>query len=206
MEIDAQRLSQHYASMSDQELMAVDRNELTDIAAKCYDWEIKKRGISFQQPETSTEATTTTTHWTGRLPTVKEPDDEETFIATTFSDMAGSDADEAVALLKAAGIPARVDIQVMDPQPYNPKRITEYQVLVPSALGLEATSVLDKEFFNPTLEQQWKTDLASLSDEDLSQLNVDALCAGFLDRAARIRKAYLEEVARRRQTKAQAGS
>ena len=69
--------------------------------------------------------------------------------------------------------------------------------MVPDALSLQATSVLDTAIFNGRLEADWKTQLESLSDEELTALNVDALCAGMLDRVERLRKAYKSEVARR---------
>jgi hypothetical protein len=43
----------------------------------------------------------------------------------------------------------------------------------------------------------WKTQLESLTDQQLVRLNVDDICAGLLDRAARLRKAYLAELSRR---------
>ena len=70
--------------------------------------------------------------------------------------------------------------------------------MVPAALILKATSVLDKAIFNPGIEADWKTQLASLSDDELRELSADDICAGLIDRVERLRRAYESEVARRR--------
>jgi hypothetical protein len=62
--------------------------------------------------------------------------------------------------------------------------------MVPEALNLQAASVLDTAIFNERAVVDWKTQLESLSDEELAALNIDALCAGLLDRVERMRKAY----------------
>jgi hypothetical protein len=46
-------------------------------------------------------------------------------------------------------------------------------------------------------EAEFRTQLSVLSDQDLLKLDPDILCAGLLDRAARIKKAYKEEMAER---------
>jgi hypothetical protein len=70
--------------------------------------------------------------------------------------------------------------------------------MVPAASILKATSVLDKAIFNPEIEADWKTQLESLSDDELRELSLDDICAGLLDRVDRLRRAYKSEVARRR--------
>ena len=70
--------------------------------------------------------------------------------------------------------------------------------MVPGALSLKAASVLDKEIFNPEVEAGWKTYFETLKDSELRALNPEILCAGLLDQVTRLKRAYAEEVARRR--------
>jgi hypothetical protein len=62
--------------------------------------------------------------------------------------------------------------------------------MVPAAFSLKASSVLDRHLFNPELEETWRTHFDELSDEELRRLNSDDLCAGLLDRAARLKRVY----------------
>jgi hypothetical protein len=192
MPIDADQLRQRYESLSEDELIDLDRNLLTEIAQKCYDQEIKRRGISL--PIAGPEEN-------GPKSAVKKND--ETFVACSFTDLyrwpdhpASRSAEEARNALEAAGIPCRIDPVRVQPEPdlspYN-----EYRVVIPDACMLRAMSVLDKQVFNPRQEADWKTHLQSLSDDQLAQLNVDDICAGLVDRAARLRKAYVDEQRRR---------
>ena len=73
----------------------------------------------------------------------------------------------------------------------------EYSVMVPGALILEATSVLDREIFNPKAEAEWRIHFEMLSDEDLRALT-ETICAGLLDRVKRLKRAYDQEIARRK--------
>jgi hypothetical protein len=63
---------------------------------------------------------------------------------------------------------------------------------------MHATSVLDRDLFNAQQEESWRAHLEVLSDAELSRLNPKVFCAGLLDRAARMKKAYEDEVARRK--------
>ncbi len=69
--------------------------------------------------------------------------------------------------------------------------------MVPAPLTLKATSILDKEIFNPQLEADWRVHLESLTDTELADLNPDVICAGLLDRIGRLKRAYNDEVSRR---------
>jgi hypothetical protein len=69
--------------------------------------------------------------------------------------------------------------------------------MVPGALNLKATSILDKEVFNPQLESDWRIHFASLTDGELGALNPDVICAGLVDRIARLKRVYNDEISRR---------
>jgi hypothetical protein len=203
MPIDAEHLRQHYASLSDEDLLELDRNDLTAVAQKCYDREVERRGLSLAESESAEEgkAQEAMERWV-EAGEDDEASDDEPFVACTFTDYRGgssaADAGEAHAALQAAGIPSRIEVIEVEPEPVDPRPRTEYQVIVPSGLSLQATSVLDKEVFNPKNEADWKTHFEALSDDQLLRLNADAICAGYLDRAARLKKAYNDEVRRRK--------
>src|ERR1039457_7606329 len=55
MQIDRQELSAHYASLSDQELLELDRAELTEVAQRFYDSELAKRHLTPEDTETPVE-------------------------------------------------------------------------------------------------------------------------------------------------------
>ena len=55
MQIDRQELSAHYASLSDEELLELDRAELTEVAQRFYDSELAKRHLTREDTETPVE-------------------------------------------------------------------------------------------------------------------------------------------------------
>jgi hypothetical protein len=200
MAITIDQLRQHYASLSDEELENVNPGDLTEEAQQVFKAEINQRGISLQQATPVIEQEDT--EWE-QEDTTAEADDGETFVACSYVDSAGStaatDAEEAYRVLKAAGIPCRIEVNEVETGRPDGGTQIERQVVVPSALTLHATSVLDREIFNPQLETDWRTHLESLTDDQLRSLNVEEICAGLLDRASRLRKTYLHEIQRRKQ-------
>ena len=125
---------------------------------------------------------------------------EHAFPVTTFSgtDLGSTDAADALAALKKAGIPCEITKHEVDPadEPIGPPHI-EYRVMVPSAFGMQATSVLDIEIFNERFAAEWETQLEALSDEELRTVNIESLCAGLRDRAERLRSAYARVLKKR---------
>jgi hypothetical protein len=191
---------------------------LTEIAQQCYDEEIKRRGIvipedAFTDEETTDIGDDDSTEILDEDPSeiaaeeqtfteFEEPGDDEEFIACSFvahvGGSAASDAEEAYQALRAAGVPCRVKVVRVQPAPDEPKPYTEHRVLVPGSQNLHATSIIDKAFFNPRMEEDWKNLLEGLTNEQLLQFSADDLCAGLLDRAARLRRIYSEEISRRK--------
>jgi hypothetical protein len=62
---------------------------------------------------------------------------------------------------------------------------------------LWATSVLERDIFNPEFEEDWRTHLEALSDQEIRVLNPKAAFCGLFDRIERVTKAYNQELARR---------
>lgn len=157
MRIDTDELGRYYASISDEELCALDRSELSEAAQHVYDEEISRRKLEVRSANAS-EAEE------NRSP---PPSDIDATIVATPADPEG-------------GFPGGCS------------------VMVPGALLIHATSVLDRDVFNAKQAAEWRTLFADLTDEELSALDPEIFCAGLLDRAARLKRAYREEVARRK--------
>jgi hypothetical protein len=200
MTVNPDQLHQHYASLSDEALLAIDPNDLTEIAQKYYAGEIERRGLALPQSESSDDVNSAMEEWE-EDETGVEGDDDEPFIACAFSEIpngsSAADAEDAYRALKKAGIPCRIEVHAIETETGNNEQQTERQVIVPAAYSLHATSVLDRDLFNPRVVSDWKTHLQSLTDDQFLRLNVDDMCAGLLDRAARLKGAYMEERRRR---------
>jgi hypothetical protein len=190
VQINREDLSRHYASISDEELLAIDPSELTEVARECYDREVDRRQLG---AEAEAEAEPETAWAEADEDGDEEPDWLDTAAsACSFQVSPGGryaeDAGRASTILRDAGIPSRV--------------VSEEEglasVMVPGALILKASSVLDRDMFNEELEENWRTHFDHLTDEELRALRPDDLCAGLLDRAARLRRAYQEAVERRK--------
>ncbi|MBV9744125.1 MAG: hypothetical protein JO099_10200 [Acidobacteriia bacterium] len=196
MQVTDDDLRQYYASLSDDELSHIDRSDLTESAQKHYDREFAARHL-----------TTTKTAPTPQAVPKEEIDLEPLGVESDWIENAacpcswagvpGSNyapmTERAQEVLLAAGIPCHLSV---DPAPEG-EQYDQYRVLVPQAFNLKAISLLDREIFNPELEADWRTHFAELSDDELYALDPEDLCAGLLDRAERLRKAYSDEVARR---------
>lgn len=213
MQIDRQELHDYYASLSDEEILALDRVELTEVAQKYYDSEIAKRRLTPEETEILAEPHRSV------APLKPEDDGEEAGAALDFDTgaepdwlenaacaiafqafpggSAPSDADNARDVLLDEGIPSHIILNRQDP-PDDPQARYEYCVMVPGARNLEATSVLDRQIYNPKEEAMWRTHFEALSDAELRALSWEAICAGLQDRLARLKMAYDEEIARRR--------
>jgi hypothetical protein len=204
MRIDPQELRRHYASLPDGALEAINRDELSDIARPIFDEEVARRQLTeTTQPETIEEEPLEIDE---DLEIDEEPDPdwlEEAAVACSFtmrSSYGMSDiptASHARAVLRSAGIPCHVIMNEVPPAPVNPTPQRYLQLMVPGALALHATSILDKNVFNEDQEEEWRTNFEVLSDAELRALNPDIFCAGLLDRVARLRRVYDQEMARR---------
>ncbi len=200
MQIDVERLRRHYESLSDDELRALDREDLTEAAQQCYDEEVARRGLAeageAEAPEREDEYEPTA------FDAEAEPGWlEDAACACSYvshpGGSAASDADIARDVLQQAGIPCQVSMVEAAPASGDQPAQYEYRVMVPGALNLKATAILDQEVFNPQLEADWRTHFQELSDDELAALHPDVICAGLADRIARLKRAYNEEIARR---------
>ena len=203
MQIDLDYLRRHYASLSDDALAAVNRNDLVAAAAKCLDEERVRR-----EPAARRHTLIAAEPKVAESPDEVDSDDgvvpewiEEASCVCAFADSPGThvspDAEHAQDVLQAAGIPCYVAVEEMAPETPSAKGRVEYRVLVPAALNLKAMSVLDREIFNAALEADWKAHFEMASDEELTELRPEIICAGLADRIERLTRAYENEIARR---------
>lgn len=200
MQIDTMYLREHYASLSDEAFAEINPDELVDAARKCYDEEAARRQPAPDQQEEPPETIDVD------APVDSGADDEPAWIDTaacacSFSQMREqTNADrtaDACDALRAAGIPCHVVCEELDRE-RTESPVIEYRVMVPGALALHATSILDRDLFNEDFIEDWKTHLEELPDRDLGALDPRIFCAGLLDRAERLKKAYGDELARRK--------
>jgi hypothetical protein len=70
--------------------------------------------------------------------------------------------------------------------------------MVPGERGTHAYSVVERKVFNRMAEAEWRSQLQAFSDEELRALDPEDFWGALLDRAERMKRAYLDEVARRK--------
>jgi hypothetical protein len=214
MELDPEYLRRHYDSLSDEALLAVDRNELVEMAQTILDEEVGRRGLAQRRVARRT-------HTSQSLPTQMDSPDgkpeedgepsgpgdkpgwlEDASEVYSFADLPGTaraaDAEDARAVLEAAGIPCYLDLAKIAPEKSAAQEPTHrWRIMVPGKLNLRATSVLEREIFNSEFEADWKSHLETLSDEDLRAMNPEVAFCGLFDRVERVNRVYDEEIARR---------
>ncbi len=197
VQIDLECLRRHYSSLSDEGLLALNPDDLIEVARKCWDEEVERRGLDELMESDAVsgdEDGETETSFEGLDPDWLQ----NAACASSFvGDPGGSQASDAVKVLDDAGIPCEVTtVEVSSALGRHPTE-HEYRVMVPAALNLKASSILDKEIFNPQLEADWRLHFQSLTDSELGALNPNVICIGLADRIARLKRAYNDEVTRR---------
>jgi hypothetical protein len=199
MPVDLEYLRRHYASLSNEALLELDRAELVETARKCYDEELVRR-----KPLGGTKALDQTEDLESQLLDGNNKPEWLDDANEVFSqvDRAGAapapDIANARDALEAAGIPCYLDISVPpgeEPEP--PKSIRLWRLMVPGNLNQRATSVLERDIFNVDFETEWKTHLEMLSDEELRAMDPKIAFCGLFDRVERVTRAFDEEIARR---------
>jgi len=201
MHLDPEYLRQDYSLLSDEALLAVDRADLVELAQKILDEEIARRDPSAPRtytnpPDDEAEADLEPSG-DGDKPDWLE-DAAEVYSIVDHSGTA-PDAANARDVLEAAGIPCYLDLFEMPKEKSaGPEPTHRWRVMVPGKLNLRATSVLERDIFNPDFEPTWKAHLESLSDDELRAMNPQVAFCGLFDRIERVNRVYAEEIARRR--------
>jgi len=199
MPVDLEYLRRHYASLSDEALLALDRSELVETAQKCYDGEVVRR-----KPIGGTKSLVQTADLESHVPGFENKPEWQDEASEVFSqyEAAGAATGPEIAnardALEAAGIPCYLDLS--DPPEEKPptrKPPRVWRLMVPGALNQRATSILERDIFNAEFEAEWKTHLEMLSDEELRGMDPKVAFCGLFDRVERVTRAFDEEIARR---------
>jgi hypothetical protein len=215
MPVDPQYLRQHYASLSDDALLEIDRADLVEAAQKCYDDEFRRRRLpslrdgrqaeeipaSLRLPDVAHEKADVDGQESGAgdKPEWMEDASEVYSRADAPRTTPAPDLSNAREALGAAGIPCYMDVsEIPEEKSASPRPTHLWRLLVPGKLYLRATSVLERDMFNADFEAAWKAQLEMLSDEELRRMNPQAVFCGLYDRVERVTKSYDEEIARRR--------
>ena len=213
MRIDPEDLRRHYESLSDEGLLDINRSDLVLVAQGIYDQEIARRGLD-HPPEEEEDA------YHRPLPVFKPGENWD--LASGLSadtddgpppawledaacpwsayidpnvDYIGTGAEVQTAL-REAGIPNRIVVKPPEPEPpYTPRSL--YCVMVPGDLGTRACSVVERKVFNRMALAEWRSQLQTFSDEQMRALNPEDFWGALLDRAESMKRAYLDEIARR---------
>ncbi len=215
MAADSQYLREHYASLSDDALLAIKRADLVETAQKCYDDELGRRNLASGRGgrrETARPSIPVPVDSAGEMleieeelePAGDEPDwldDAAEVLSRTDSPGAvpADDMANAQEVLEAAGIPCYLDLyEIPEDNNPSPPPTHIWRLRVPGNLNLRATSILERDIFNHEFEEQWKTHLETLTDEELRGMKPEVAFCGLFDRVERVTTAYAEEIARRR--------
>jgi hypothetical protein len=166
MQLDLEYLRQHYASPSDEALLAVDRADLVETARSIFDVEAGRRKLVppqdawHRQPAISRHSDWLEgeTNGAGEKPGWLEEASEVYACAVHSATAPVPDtAVDARDASRAAGIPCCLDFCEIPPEkslsPYGTHR---WRLLAPGKLSLQATSVVERQIGNPEFEAGWK--------------------------------------------------
>ena len=194
MDLDLNELRRQYEALSDEALLEIDRDELVDAAKQCLDQELEARKIRPDRKQSVARlGDAIEVEWAGQ----EEPDwlSEAISVFTVSLKYRNDDtlqrAHDAVEILAHASIPCYVRGQGEE------GAVEEYQLMVPVRQHLQALSVLDRDLLNAEHEADWKAHFETMSDEELLELDEDALVAGMRDRIERLVRAYEDELLKR---------
>jgi hypothetical protein len=202
---EPQYLREHYASLSDQALGAIKRADLVAAAQQYYDAEVRRRKQaqpSMLEPperaEESPEISEFEPPVDGRKPGWLKDAAEVFSRYDRPGSLPADDLVDARDALEAAGIPCYLDLFEIPKVKSSPPPTHLWRLMVPGNLNQRATSVLERDVFNPEFEAEWKAHLETLSDEDLRGMKPEIAFCGLFDRVERVTRVYAQEIARRK--------
>ena len=142
MQVDLDDFRRHYAELSDEALLELERDELVELARDCYDAELARRGLRRSSPQ-ETEV----------------QDQGELVEAARFS--SPSQADLAKALLESAAIPCFLENEVAG----RALRVG-FQLFVPASLLETAREILDATVSDEELIAQAEAEPAPATERE----------------------------------------
>ena len=204
MPVDPEYLREYFASLSDEALLEINREELVKTAQECYDNELSQRELASGPGVQRADGQHDVAGSQHEAPGAGDEPDWLEEAAEVYSrvDVPGtgptSDVVDARDALEAAGISCYLDLfEIPEEKSAFQKPTHRWRLMVPGNLNLHAMSVLERDIFNAEFEAEWKTHLETLSDEELRTMTPRSAFCGLFDRVERVTKAYDEEIARR---------
>jgi hypothetical protein len=201
MPVDPEYLRRHYASLSDEALLEINRDELVDTARSCLEAELERRQL---YPAAEFMGDVEPEEYEEEIPLDEDQPEwleegAEVFSAAVRPGMTSApQAHHAREALRAAGIPCHLEIYEEEAEEPAPQQtIRRWRVLVPGKLNLFATGVLQRDIFNEDFEAGWRTHLEVLSDEEVRELDPQLVFCGLFDQIERVTRAYNDELIRR---------
>ncbi len=137
MEVSLEDFRRHFEILSDEALLATDREELVESARECYDEEVARRGLN--QPPVQEEVA-------GVAAGIRPADDDELVLIATYH--VADEASLARGLLESAGIPWSLENQ------YAGLGSFELRLMVPAQYEAQALEVLQSEISEEELAAQ----------------------------------------------------
>jgi hypothetical protein len=205
MKIDLVYLKQHYSSLSDEALLAVDSSDLVPAARQVLDAELSTRGLNTagdfavlpgdlddgSENASSLIDSDIAPNWL--------EDAAEVWSCVVYPGRGPApEAAEAQAALTEAGIPSHLELQEIAPDQEAARQVKhQWRLLVPGAMNMQAISELDREIFNEDFENEWRAHMEVFTDEELRAMPPKIAFGGLFDRVERVTRAYNEELARR---------
>ena len=202
MSFDPDSLRQHYASLSDEALLEINREDLVETAQRCYDDELAQRQLASEVEVPGSSPADEKGEFDHEAPGSSDQPDWLEEAAEVYSryDLTGtgptSDVVDARDALEAAGIPCHLDL-IPEEKSDTRTPTHRWRLTVPGNLNLHATSVLDRDIFNAEFEAEWRAHLETFSDEELRAMTPRSAFCGLFDRVERVTRAYDKEMARR---------
>src|SRR5258708_27294340 len=181
MQMDPEYLREHYASLSDEALRAIDRASLVEVAQRCYDDELRKRSATTHNlPDEEVEFEVEPPGAEDKPVWLEDAAEVYSWVVLPGS-AAPSSAEDAHDALEDAGIPCYLDLFEDPPeQSIYPEPTHRLRLMVPVKLNMRAASVLEREIQNPEFEAEWKMHLEALSDHELRETNPQVTFCGLI--------------------------
>jgi hypothetical protein len=193
--LDLEKLRRQYEMLNDEALLEINRNELVDAAREVYDAELQARGLRAErhfEPLAGAD----------ELPDLEAQGEapgwlEDAIAVMSIAQTPGSNPADQMADARIALDQTRIPnyLTIREPAEHGDNAL--FELMVPAAQHLNALSVLDQRIFNPRMEEDWKAHFATMSDDELMELDAEDLVAGLRDRIDRLVRAYEDELLKR---------
>ncbi len=208
MQPDLENLRRHYAALSDEALLEMNRTELVEAAQPLYDQELVRRKLASKRSLTRARLEREPKKY--GLHAAPDHDDPPEWISESAEvfgrqshpgDSFAPEVDNARAVLEAAGIPCFVEYveTPVEPEDFEPPKPTrEWKLRVPGQYNIEAASIIERDMLNDQFESDWRTHLEMLNDDELREVSPQKAFCGLFDKIERVTRAYDHELERRR--------